>query len=65
MRGAQSRETAGEWGGGLQFLDYENQSFLELGGEFSICLGLGFQFLGCICGLLGSMVSTVDVSRCF
>ena len=44
-------------GGGLQFLDYENQSFLELGGEFSIPLGLGFQFLGCICGLLGSMVS--------
>lgn len=52
-------------GGGFQFLDYENPSFLELGGEFSIPLGLGFQFLGCICGLLGSMVSTVDVSRCF
>lgn len=31
-------------GGGFQFLDYENQSFLELGGEFSIPLGLGFQF---------------------
>lgn len=65
VRGAQSRETAGEcwWGISVSWLWKSEFSWTWWWVFYSF--GTGLPVLGCICGLLGSMVSTVDVSRCF